>query len=56
VFKNANFELKITILKKFRGKINIFSTYNFLCLKFAVVCQEFSMLVEKLQFPALSTF
>jgi len=44
-----NLELKNPILGKFRGKIEILSTHNFFCRKFAAS-------VEKLQLVAPPTF
>jgi len=44
-----NLVLKNLILGKFRDKIEIFSTHNLLCRKFAAVC-------GKLQLPARLSF
>jgi len=37
---NAKFGAKTPILGKFRGKIEILSTHNLLCWRFAAVCRK----------------
>jgi len=58
--ENANIGAETSILEKVKGKIEISSTDNFLCRKFAAVCWKFvgnfQLSVGKLQLPVPPTF